>query len=98
MDLAIERARLVLPYSERLAIAAMEAASLLGDIDGVRRAFGDLGTIVDELDPGAWPVPALEERFSELARAARERSSSHASLAAIDDAPLSTSPSAPAAL
>ena len=98
VDLAIERARLVLPYSERLAIAAMEAASLLGDIDGVRRAFGDLGTIVDELDPGAWPVPALEELFSELARAARERSSSHASLAAIDDAPLSTSPSAPAAL
>lgn len=98
VDLAITRARAVFPYSERLAIAAMEASSLLGDVDGVRRAFGELGVLVDELEPGSWPVPELEERFSALTREARERACDHASLAAIEEAPLSTSPSAPAAL
>ena len=90
----LDQARLVLPYSELLAEAAMEVAASEGDTAALRRAFDDLGRVTEELDPGSWPTPAAEDRF----RALRESMATQASLAAIDAAPRRTSPSAPAAL
>jgi DNA-binding SARP family transcriptional activator len=91
----IERARLVVPYSESLAELAMEVAGACDDPDALRRAFQQVAALIDELDPGRGPSDALERRYATL----RTRiEASQASLAAIDAAPRNTSPSAPAAL
>lgn len=91
----IDRARLVVPYSETLAELAMEVAGALEDPDALRRAFREIATLIDELDPGRGPSEALERRYAVL----RSRiDASQASFAAIDAAPRKTSPSAPAAL
>jgi hypothetical protein len=89
------RAQRAVPYSETLAAAAMEVAGALGDVDRLRRAFDAYGRLVEELEPGSWPLSSAEDRYREL-RAPLE--GSQASLAAIDAAPRSTRPSAPAAL
>ena len=96
-ELALARAQLVVPYSETLATAAMDVAAAKGDLDGLRRAFDDLSRLIDEIDPGASPDRAAELRYASL-RSSIVDVSAQASLAAMEAAPRSTSPSAPAAL
>ena len=96
-ELAIERSRMVVKWSEPIAARAMELAAARGDLMSLRRAFDDLGLLLDELDPGSWPDPVHETRFGELVEAVRS-GRPQASFAAMDAAPRSTSPSAPAAL
>jgi DNA-binding SARP family transcriptional activator len=91
----LERARLIVPYSESLAELAMEVAGALEDPDALRRAFREIAALLDELDPGRGPSEALEQRYATLRT---QIEASQASLAAIDAAPRNTSPSAPAAL
>ena len=91
-DLGLQQARFVVPYSEALAEAAMNLAAHRGDISGLRRAYEDFGSVVEALDPGSWPIEAVEDRYRGLL------SQAQASFAAIEAAPRSTSPSAPAAL
>jgi DNA-binding SARP family transcriptional activator len=93
---ALTKAQLVVPYSEALAEMAMEVAGAQRDANGLRRAFGELARIVEELDPGRSPSLSAEQHYEALRKALREED--YASLDAIDEAPLSTSPSAPAAL
>ena len=96
-QLALDRARPALPLSEAVAAAAMEVAAAQGSMVALRKRFEELGSLLDELDPGSWPVTAHERRFSELSNGLRAQAS-QASLAAMVAAPRSTSPSAPAAL
>ena len=96
-QLAIDRARPALPLSEDLAARAMEVAAAQGSLLELQRCFDDLGAILDEIDPGCWPVHAHEVRFGDLVQNLR-CAKDQASLAAMDAAPRSTSPSAPAAL
>ena len=70
----------------------MNLAAHRGDISGLRRAYEDFGSVVEALDPGSWPIEAVEDRYRGLL------SQAQASFAAIEAAPRSTSPSAPAAL
>ena len=91
-ELSLERARRVVPYSELLAEAALALAARRGDLGGLRRAYEDFEKVVEALDPGSWPIDALEERYRRLVIEAQ------ASFAAMEAAPRSTSPSAPAAL
>jgi hypothetical protein len=94
VPLATAQARLVEPYSEALGRAAMQVAADLGDPDRLRREWQECLRRADELDPGSVPSAATERRYTELCRALPDQ----ASLAAIDDAPRRTVPSAPAAL
>jgi len=96
-QLALDRARLAVPLSEPLAAAAMEVAAKRGSLIELQRCFADLGTIVDEIDPGCWPTPEHEARFGVLSEKVRG-GAAQASLAAMVAAPRSTRPSAPAAL
>ena len=96
-QLALDRARPALPLSEAVAAAAREVAAAQGSRVALRKRFEELGSLLDELDPGSWPVTAHERRFSELSNGLRAQAS-QASLAAMVAAPRSTSPSAPAAL
>ena len=96
-QLALDRARLAVPLSEPLAAAAMEVAAKRGSLIELQRCFADLGTIVDEIDPGCWPTPEHEARFGVLSEEVRG-GAAQASLAAMVAAPRSTRPSAPAAL
>ena len=91
---AVAQARLVEPYSEALSRAAMQVAADLGDPDRLRREWQECLRRADELDPGSVPSAATERRYAELCRELPDQ----ASLAAIDDAPRRTVPSAPAAL
>ncbi len=91
---AVAQARLVEPYSEALSRAAMQVAADLGDPDRLRREWQECLRRADELDPGSVPSATTERRYSELCRALPAQ----ANLAAIDDAPRRTVPSAPAAL
>ena len=91
---AVAQARLVEPYSEALSRAAMQVAADLGDPDRLRREWQECLRRADELDPGSVPSAATERRYTELCRELPDQ----ASLAAIDDAPRRTVPSAPAAL
>jgi DNA-binding SARP family transcriptional activator len=93
---SLQRARLCIHFSEPLAVAAMEVAAAERDRAGLVHAFGEIRRLTDELDPGCSPPVAIERRFAELLESLRE--GDQASLAAMDAAPLSTSPSAPAAL
>jgi hypothetical protein len=63
---AIAKARIVVPYSESLAEMAIEVAGAQLDTDGLHRAFRELTRVIDDLDPGRSPRPAVEERYLEL--------------------------------
>jgi DNA-binding SARP family transcriptional activator len=65
---ALERARLVEPYSEALSRVAMEVAAEAGDTDALRREWADCQRRVDELDPGGLPAEATERLYAELRR------------------------------
>lgn len=65
---AIERARLVNPYSEALTVAAMQVAARAGDPDGLRREWTDCLRWVDELAPGDTPSMTTERCYVELRR------------------------------
>jgi len=95
---ALERARLVEPYSEALTRAAMRWAAARGDTDRLRREWRECQRWVDELEPGAVPGAETEQLYAELAARATTTPAgpgAQASLAAIDAAPRSTVPSAP---
>lgn len=94
----LERAQLVVPYSELFAEFAMEIAAARGDRPGVAKAFERIVQLVDELDPGSWPRSEVERRYKEIVASLEGRERPYANFAAMDAAPLSTSPSAPAAL
>ncbi|HMD46358.1 MAG TPA: LysM peptidoglycan-binding domain-containing protein [Acidimicrobiales bacterium] len=68
---AVERARLVDPYSETLSQAAMEAAARCGDADQLRREWLECRRRVDELDPGGVPSVTTERLYDSLRRADR---------------------------
>ncbi len=68
---ALERARLVDPYSEALTRAAMQVAAADGDADRLRREWVECQRRVDELDPGSMPSERTERLYAEL-RAAPE--------------------------
>lgn len=93
----LETVRVALPYSEIMAERAMEVAAAHGDLAGLMAAFETIAHLSDQLSPGAGPSEEVEERFAALLRSVRGEQP-HASLAAMDAAPRSTSPSAPAAL
>lgn len=104
---AVARARLVEPYSEALARAAMEAAARAGDTARLHAEWTECCRQVDELDPGAMPSEPTERLYSALVRRAPgplhpggtdADAAVQASLAAMEPAPRSTVPSAPAAL
>ena len=94
----LERVKTTVPYSERLAVAAMEVAAVEGDVCAVTAAFATISSLADDLSPGAGPSEEIERRFSEIVSSLRTSGVPQASLAAMDAAPRSTSPSAPAAL
>ena len=96
-QLALDRARPAVALSEPLASRAMELAAARGSMVDLKRSFAELGAVIDELDPGCWPVLAHEERYRQLAERLRSNPD-QASFAAMEAAPRSTSPSAPAAL
>jgi DNA-binding SARP family transcriptional activator len=91
------RARLVDPYSEALSRTAMQVAAAAGDADELRRAWRECRRRIDELDPGAAPSPRTERLYGELAHQLRCGGDGQANLAAMDDAPRRTRPSAPVA-
>jgi DNA-binding SARP family transcriptional activator/LysM repeat protein len=93
----LARARLVDPYSEELTRAAMRAAAAAGDSDWLRREWVDCQRRSEELDPGSLPSESTERVYAELTRRAPEKAA-QANFAAIDEAPRSTRPSAPAAV
>ncbi|MGH9081886.1 MAG: AfsR/SARP family transcriptional regulator, partial [Acidimicrobiales bacterium] len=71
LDLArwgIERARLVEPYSEALARAAMEIAAAGGDAGRLHREWQECVRLVDEVDPGSLPSEATERLYDALRR------------------------------
>jgi len=76
----------------------MTLAALAEDPDRLRREWNECLRRTDELDPGGYPSEQTEQLFGELSRRRTRRRLNQASLAAIDDAPRSTRPSAPAAL
>ncbi len=94
---AISQARLVEPYSEALSRAAMRAAAGAGDGDRLRREWHECCRQVDELDPGGMPSVETEMLYGKLVRRSAMQGV-QASFPAIDPAPRSTVPSAPAAL
>jgi len=63
---ALERARLVDPYSEALTRAAMQVAAAGGDADRLRREWVECQRRVDELDPGSMPSERTERLYAEL--------------------------------
>ena len=96
---AVAQARLVEPYSEALSRAAMQVAADVGDPDRLRREWQECQRRVDELDPGS--RSHRRRPSGSTCRAApgtRRRLDGQASLAAIEEAPRRTTPSAPAAL
>jgi hypothetical protein len=65
---AIDRARLLDPYSEALSRAAMRWAASSGDTDRLRREWVECQRRVDELDPGSLPSERTERLYAELTR------------------------------
>lgn len=63
---ALERARLVEPYSEVLTRAAMALAAAAGDARRLRREWDECKRQVDELDPGGMPSEATERLYVRL--------------------------------
>jgi DNA-binding SARP family transcriptional activator len=64
----IDRARLVEPYSEALACAAMRVHAAEGDGDGLRHEWRECQRMVDALDPGSSPSSATGALYADLAR------------------------------
>jgi DNA-binding SARP family transcriptional activator len=64
----IEQARLVEPYRESLARAAMEVAAAAGDADRLRLEWRACLRMVDALDPGSTPSRRTEALYGELSR------------------------------
>jgi hypothetical protein len=93
----ISQARAVESYSEALSRAAMRAAAAAGDADLLRREWHDCCRQIDELDPGAMPSEETELLYARLVRRTQP-TVDYASLPAMEPAPRSTVPSAPAAL
>ncbi|HUZ09720.1 MAG TPA: hypothetical protein VMU76_06080 [Acidimicrobiales bacterium] len=100
---ALERARVLDPYSESVSRAAMRWAASRGNVDRLRREWIDCRRMVDDLDPGSVPSERTGRLYAELSRqvcaspGAEAPGRGQASLAAIDAAPRSTVPSAPSA-
>jgi DNA-binding SARP family transcriptional activator len=94
----ITQARLVEAYSEALSRAAMRSAAAAGDADLLRREWHECCRQVDELDPGAMPSEETELLYTRLVRRSPTTETDYASLPAMEPAPRSTVPSAPAAL
>jgi DNA-binding SARP family transcriptional activator len=100
----LERGRRVDPYSERLTRWAMRAAGAGGDRDQLRREWEQCRRRSEELEPGSEPTERTGRLYRDLSRQVlgpatpEPGPAGQASLAAIDDAPRSTVPSAPAAL
>lgn len=65
---AVDRGRLVDPYSEALARAAMGAAAAAGDAARLRQEWVRCLRLVDEVDPGGLPSSATERLYAELRR------------------------------
>jgi len=63
---ALERGRLVEPYSEALTRAAMQFAATAGDADRLRREWVDCQRRVDELEPGSLPSERTERLYGQL--------------------------------
>jgi DNA-binding SARP family transcriptional activator len=63
---ALERARVVEPYSEALSRAAMVVAAGAGDTDGLRHEWEDCLRRADEMDPGSSPTAATGQLYAEL--------------------------------
>lgn len=106
---AVARGRLVEPGSEALARAAMVVAARRGDADALRRAWGDCCARLRGDDPATAESPSASTRRLYMALATRlgvdrpapprePPGGDQASLAAMEEAPRSTVPSAPAAL
>jgi DNA-binding SARP family transcriptional activator len=94
-DAMVAKARCVASYSEELCILAMRVAAARCSESGLRSAFEALGQVRDQLDPGSEPDIHHEQVYRSLLERIR---ADQASLAAIEAAPRSTRPSAPAAL
>jgi DNA-binding SARP family transcriptional activator len=96
----LAQARLVDPYSETISRAAMQVAAAAGDVDRLRREWGECRRRMDELDPGSAPSARTERLYGELSQLVLvgARAAGQASLAAMDEAPRRTRPSAPAVL
>ena len=65
---ALDRARVLDPYSEALSRAAMGWAAARGDADRLRREWADCRRMVDALDPGSVPSARTERLYAELSR------------------------------
>ena len=65
---ALDRARVLDPYSESVSRAAMRWAASRGDVDRLRREWADCRRMVDELDPGSVPSERTERLYAELRR------------------------------
>lgn len=69
---ALEKARLVEPYSEALTRAAMALAAAAGDARRLRLEWEDCRRQVDELDPGGTPSQATELFYARLRQHLRD--------------------------
>ena len=91
----LAKAQVVATYSESLCMLAMEIAAAKRDPRALRSAFDALAAVCDQLEPGTSPNAYQEQHYRRLVARLRE---DQASLAAMEAAPRSTKPSAPAAL
>jgi DNA-binding SARP family transcriptional activator len=64
----LAQARLVDPYSEAISRAAMQVAAAAGDVDRLRREWGECRRRMDELDPGSAPSARTERLYGELSQ------------------------------
>ena len=91
----VAKAQLVAVYSESLCMLAMEIAAKNGNQRALRSAFDALAHVHDQLEPGTGPDANQEQLYRRLLARVKDN---QANLAAMEAAPLSTKPSAPAAL
>lgn len=103
---ALDRARLVDPFSEALVEAALKTAAAAGDGDRLRREWNDCQRRTDEMGSDFAPTVRVRRLYAELSERlppvvsipvdVQKCAKNQASFAAMDDAPRSTVPSAPA--
>ncbi len=86
---ALDRARLVAPFSEALSRAAMRTAAAEGDADRLRLEWHACQQLVDSLDPGSSPSRPTEALYGELCRTMSGRSPQRYSSPASDSSPAS---------
>jgi DNA-binding SARP family transcriptional activator len=94
-SIILAKAQVVATYSESLCMLAMDIAAAQRDPRGLRSAFDALARVCDQLDPGTSPNADQEQHYRRLVARIND---DQASLAAMEAAPRSTRPSAPAAL